>query len=257
MQANELKALLQKTKEVAVYPAHIETDLPYYMTTRGKWGRVCPGGLVKATVIEDGYEWVEKRPLSPCGDRDYEIQRRNGVLVEFSLEDDSLLVPDPHSFPHQQRADQISIVGKKVYRKTNGKRVGVPFKHTEALTREGKKYVRMIVSRKAIFAAWDEYYMIEAQRQKNEAEQIERMNKLHRPQAELMGVSLEELHEMHRRHFGIYLQADYVDTYKRDPKSDEDIHTGKVGRLMITLDQAEKILNMLTPTQKAKLKATK
>src|SRR4051794_6667751 len=65
MNPSELKAVLAKTNEVAVYPANIEAQLPYTVTQKNRRGLlICPTGLKRAIVIQDGAKWIEKRPVS-------------------------------------------------------------------------------------------------------------------------------------------------------------------------------------------------
>jgi hypothetical protein len=250
MQPNELTAVLNHTNVFAVYPAHVEVDLPYYVNSRAsrngrRGGQLhCPSGMVRATVIENGAHWVEKRPVVVCGDRDYEIPRRNGVLVEF----------DPDDLPK----GAFRIVANKVYTGTR-KGPGASYPHTEVVTREGKKFIRMIIARKAIISAWDEYAMEIARREKEEAEQQAKYNRLRDAQCVLMGVDDPKFmsgddNKIYRQKFG-YLSAEYQeirydDEGERLPEKDRK----EIGHIEITIEQAELLISLLSRNQRKMLK---
>lgn len=257
MQANELKAVLEVTKEIAVYPAHIEVRLPHHFTTRSpKWGRrnYCPTGCKRATVIENGHNWIEKRPVTACGDRDFEIQRRNGVLVEFDRDD----------FPDWNEK-KIHISGNRVLITNGFKTIQhmTPYPHTTAEHRDGKTYIRMVVSRSAIVATWGEYSLIEAKREQEQQNSERKQAELRDPQAQLFGMTREEFTRQYVDRSGersIYLGAEWTEKYKFDSngnyvtdESGSPVVLAEVGRIQITLDQANKILNLLTPKQKKAL----
>lgn len=245
MQPNELTALLTKTDEVALWPIHVEAQIPYI--SRNKRGALfCPSGLVRARVIENGRKWIERRPIAQCGDQDYEIHRRNGVLVEIKESD----------FANH---DNFSIVGTRLFLKRSGKRNPKPYPHTSVarLRTEKDRVIRMVVSRKAIIAAWGEYELIEAERTKISKEHEDKHNRLRSAQASLMGfdgnLNFWDSYAFKADHG--YLGANYETiNYDAEGKYIENSKDRReVGHIEITIEQAEKILNMLTPKQKAKL----
>jgi hypothetical protein len=251
MQPNELKAVLTRTKEVAIQPVHVEVPVQNQQTRgwRGRLGEIyCPTGLVKATVIEDGYPWVEKRNISVCGDTTYAVNRRNGVLVEIDLKD-------------------IKDYGFKIERVNKVTQAGEPYPHSKVISRAGKKYIRLVTSRKAIFTSWGEYELEMAKREKERQAKRESRDALRNPQAILMGVTREELYKLYVNDYskpggsGVYLGADYQEPYIYDDDGnhlqEENGHYKKgepVGRIDITVEQANKIISILTPAQKRKLK---
>lgn len=235
MQPNELKALLERTKLVAASPTQIQGVLPYPVGERRRGVLFCPTGLVKARVIENGYKWNERRPISQCGDQDYSIPRRNGVLVEIAVSD----------IKNHLKPKKVTVNGKRLM--IDGK--GYP--HTEVIELMGEKYAHMIISRKAILAAWNEYAMLEAEREKKQAESDAKYNRLYEAQAALMGVSVKELRsdEFHKKHRYLNAKWDTAYEYKADGEYKKD-KEGKrigheVGSVTITIERAEEILKLL------------
>lgn len=240
-----MKAVLAKTSEVAVAPRCIEANLPHWATARNNYGASCPNGLIKAKVIQNGYPWIEKRPVTLCGDQDYEIKRRNGVLVEFEAKD---------------LIGRFTIVKGKVYSGTK-MRSKTPYPHTTVVVRDDLRFVQMVVSRKVIAATWAEYDMIQAQREKEIKAHEEKRNRLLHPQAALMGMTPEEFDSVHggNRSTCLYLSAEWErerdknGNYKRDSRG-RTIESNTVAKMEITLAQANKILSLLTDEQKEALK---
>jgi hypothetical protein len=124
-----LKAIMKKTDEFAVHVLPISRELPWAVkqANREQDLKACPRGLKQARVVGNGVEWNEITEFA-CGDTQYEIPRKNGVLIEFTTD-------KPKNY-----------------------------KGLEHTTVKGKT-VQMIVSRGAILAPWGEYAMIEAQRE--------------------------------------------------------------------------------------------
>lgn len=252
MQQNELKALLSKTDEVAFQPVHVEVEIS---NPRNKRRQIyCPSGLIRGKVLEDGVKWVEKRVIAVCGDQDYAINRKNGVLVEI----------DPDDLPE----DEGAIVGKNYHTKFNGKRNPKPYPHTVVVTRDGKKYIHIVTNRKAIYSSWGEYALEMAKRAKENEEREAREAMLRIPQAHLMGFTDEEFEKKYVNNNGkrsVYLGRDWIEvSYKKDANGKEiyekdaygynrPIPEEEVGRIQITLDRAHEILNILTAAQKKKL----
>jgi hypothetical protein len=258
MAPNELKALLAKTKEVALRPKHVEVNIPNHRNKRG--AIVCPIDLVRATVIEDGYPWVERREISACGDQTYDLNRKNGVLVEIAKDD----------FLKYNVNIHISGAGGRVFHKNGKKRISemTPYPHTHAVHRDRETFIRMIVSRKAIFSSWGEYALDQAKRQKEEDDEQAKYDELKNPQAEIMGLTREELNSYSSRKDGrVYLGAEWIAVeyltdeggnavYKKDAYGwARKIPTKEIGKIEITLEQAIRILGLLTPKQKRALKA--
>lgn len=252
MQPNELRAVLERTNEVAISPSHVEVAISNLRTGRHnrRPGRIfCPTGLVKAKVLQDGVQWTERRTIAVCGDQDYEVKRRNGVLVEI----------DPDDLPKDKG---MKIRGKKVY--TASSKTAYP--HTLVIKRDGKNFIHMITSRKAIFSTWGEYALEVAKREKENDEQERLHDMLREPQAALFGLTREEFDKRFtasRKDRLTYLQAEWRDRYKynsngdyvRDKKTNQPIKLPDIGVIQITIDQANKILNLLTEDQKRKLTA--
>jgi hypothetical protein len=228
MQPNELRAVLTKTDEVAIRPVHVEVEVynPRQSSRRGYKGPIyCPDGLVKARVIQDGYPWIEKRTISVCGDQEYEVNRKSGVLVEL----------DPTDLP--QLKGSVST-----------------YPHTEVITRKGRKYIRLITSRKAIFSSWSEYEL-EMEKRKKESEHHEtRDNRLRLTQARLMGFGddTEAVDtKQNRIRFG-RLDRGY-EQLRYDQETDKllpEEQWGEMGHIQITIDQAELIWATLSPRQR-------
>jgi hypothetical protein len=140
----QLKALLAEgVKEFAGYRVQIDGSLPYGLKTYTSVS-ACPSGLAKFTVIEDGAKWDEVYTFGCGGDKVHKTPKRNGVLIEFEL-----LGEDGNSVTTTEKA-------WKSYRLA------------EIVERDGKKYVRLIVSRKAVVVPWGEYALVEAEREKME-----------------------------------------------------------------------------------------
>jgi len=159
MQSNELSAVLAKTDEVALYPAPVCNELPRTMNQRVRGGALyCPSGMKRARVVKNGVQWIERRVVSACGDQEYEVKRKNGVLVELDIKD----------VPHKK-----------------GVRVR-DLPHTKTLF-AGR--VQMVVSRRAIVSAWGEYELLEAQREKEREEERQRVERL---RAALRGLAAED-----------------------------------------------------------------
>lgn len=244
----ELKAIMKVTTEVAVYPMHIEGKLPHsLLTTRRRFS--CPLGCKRAHIIKDGQGWIQKFTLGGCGDTEYETERRNGLLVEFDLEDLGDL---------NDAWATMTIKGNKAY--LNGSKIRFPHT-TQVITRDGKKYIRMIVSRKAVAGSWSEYALIQAQREKESAEHQAKEDRLRLAQAALMG------HEGNPEFYDIpkvrntcgYLNTGYEKIHywyggREGVKRLGENEHFEVGKIQITIDQAEKIWNMLTPKQRKALK---
>lgn len=253
MQNNELKAVLAKTNEVAVYPVNVEDDLPN-STHRLHGQVVCPTGLVRARVLKNGVKWIERRQIAACTTEDYEIERRNGVLVEFDRTD---------LIKTHRRNLKFILKNNKIYLDSR------PYPHTEVKEDDNGGYViQMVISRKAIITDWDNYALIEAARQKEHEEYERKRLALLEPQATIMGLSPEEFEEKFvdndtREYPELYLHAQWKEIPKRDKEGDvvytdntyrHRVIDHEVGIITITLNQAEKILNMLTDEQKAALR---
>lgn len=258
MQPNELTALLTKTDEVAFEFSHVEVEISNQRNRRGQI--FCPTGLIKGKVIMNGYHWTEHRTIAVCGDQSYEINRKNGVLVEVDRDD----------FPNWDETN-IHISGRKVYFRNGAKTVKqmTPYPHATAIHRDGKTFIRIITSRKAIFSSWGEYALEIAKREKAQKDEQAKRNALRHPQAAIMGVTPEEFgnlytHSSNERN--VYLNANWeIIEYVKDANGN-DIYENdnyghirrvpkkEVGKIEITVDQANKILAMLTPAQKKKLK---
>lgn len=255
MQPNELKALMTKTDEVAFHAYHVEVEVS---NRRNKRGQIhCPTGLVRGKVLQNGVKWTEHRLIAVCGDQEYNIERKNGVLVEI----------DPDDLPENWGV----IVGKNVFNKHNGKRSEKPYPHTAVIIREGKKYIHMITSRKAIFSSWGEYSLEMAKREKANQDEIDKDNALKIPQATIMGFTPEAFDDMHVHNHHkdaqkfVYLGREWITTkVKKDSKGEtiwkldnygysRTVPEEEVGRIEITLDRANEILSILTPAQKKKL----
>lgn len=247
MQPNELKALLTKTNEVAIQPVHVEVQVENSRVGRGsrRFGQIyCPSGLIKAKVLEDGVKWTEHRSISVCGDQDYEIQRKNGVLVEI----------DPDDMPQ----GILKIRGRRVFKSSS--KTAYPHCTADRKGPDGKYVIHLITSRKAIFSSWGEYALEMAKREKEEQERQEKYARLRRPQAALMGFEGDLKfynNPENRNRFGYlsidyerqdydYVKKEYIENEKRGPS---------IGHIEITVDQAEKIWNMLTPKQRKALKS--
>ena len=139
----QIKALLAEgVKEFAGYRRSIEDRLPYGLKSSYANIASCPVDLQKMTVIQDGAKWDELYTFGCGGDKEHKTPRRNGVLVEFELPEKT------------DRADW------EKYAKEH--------RLAELVTRDGQKYVRLIVSRKAIIVPWGEYAMVQAEREKQE-----------------------------------------------------------------------------------------
>lgn len=236
MQANELKAVLGRTDEFAIAPYHVEAELPWNYKQRNRQGRtLCPRGLTRAKIIENGVQWVEKRPVAACGDRDYEITRRNGVLIEFK-------------FDSKLHAGTSITKGELRYKKTkNSKIIRVP--HTEVVERDGESFVRMIISRKAVLAAWDEYTLIEAQRDQEDKQYSEIRE---RGENALRGLLGEDYDALRRYSSTRYRPDGYV--LDADGQTVRDKKNEKTKRRMehnitIPIEVAEKIIEKLAPQE--------
>lgn len=242
MQANEFKAVLARTRDFAIRPVPIcNTEATRQASpARNRSGMyLCPSGLTRATVIETGVPWVEKRPMTVCGDRDYEIQRKNGILVEFELTEE------------MRRKQLYTVRGKRLIVKATKE----PFPLTEVVIRNAKRFLRMTVSCAVVFGAWDEYALEIARREKESAEHAARQNVLYDAQAALMGVARGKLAE---RDLSVGYRTKYARKADGSAKRDKDgniVELPEQGWLTITLDTAEKILAILTPEQKAALGA--
>jgi len=144
----QLKALLAEgIKDFAGYRISIEYELPYGLKSSYANVSSCPTGLKKITVIEDGVKWDEIYTFG-CGcsgDKEHKTPRRNGVLIEFELE----LLKEYETLEATEKA-------------WKGVRLA------EVVERGKKKFVRLIVSRKAIIVPWGEYSMVDAEREKLE-----------------------------------------------------------------------------------------
>lgn len=266
MNPNELKAVLSKTNEVAIVPRHIEADLPWMATHRNRQGQiVCPTGLTRAKVIVDGQKWVEKRPVSACGDTDYEINRRNGVLVEYEIdihdEDGNLVVvsgdphPDFEGMSYMHWVKDPKKPNKQFPRDCKGK---IP--HTAiSIKPSGKATVRKIISRKAILAAWPEYAMQEAKRAKEAQEAQEKRDRVNEALNRIMGrdVSTTQLNKWGDDIDGQICQAGYDTFYEYDEDGDYkrkkkpgqsgkgDRISEERGYIRIPVERAEEIIEKL------------
>lgn len=252
MQANELRALLTKTSEVAIRPMHVEVQVENRRDKRTK-AIYCPTGLIKAKVLVNGQPWTERRIIAACGDQEYIIERKNGVLVEIDLDD--------------LDKETLKIKRGKVYM-ADGKN---PYPHTAVVKRDGKEFIHMVTSRSAIFASWGEYALEIAKRQKQTDEAQAREDALRNPQAAIMGMTREEFDKRHVNSSEdrfIYLTTTWNEIPKRDAKGKTIYETvvldggwkreravvdHEIGKFEITLEQAKKILNLLTDEQKASL----
>lgn len=242
MQPNELTALLTTTDEVAIWPVNVETPIS---NQRNKRGHIyCPSGLVKAKVIENGFRWIERRPIAVCGDTDYSINRRNGVLVEIDPEDLAKLM-------------EFKIKSARLYRGKNT--AGDPYPHCDVIKRDDTQIIRLVTSRQAVFSSWGEYALEMAKRQKEEDKKQAKYDRLRIAQAALMGHAgdLKFWDDKGFRDKNGYLAAEF-ETIRYDRNGqyikDESKHK-QVGHIQITIEQAEKILSILTPKQKLKLKS--
>lgn len=156
MKASQYKAIRETgVGEFAVYAADVERKLPYTIdhANKSESVRACPTGLLRAEIVKDDVTWKEAFTLG-CGDTEYQRQRRNGVLVEMTLED---------------------------FRKVTGatiKAIGAATRTEIVRGGDGSRHVQMIVSKAAIMAPWGEYAMIEAEREKARAEEEERTARL-------------------------------------------------------------------------------
>ena len=239
MQANELKALLTRTHDVAFEFAHVEVEIRQHRSERGIY---CPSNLIRGTVVKNGQPWVERRVISACGDQEYLIDRKSGVLMEI----------DPENIPSQR----YKIVSNRFYAiKQDGKRFDNPYPHSEVVNRNGKKYIHLVTSRKAIYASWGEYELAMAHRDKQEEESNARRDRIYTTLATIMGIKREELNTSEfKNKWGILggttnrVDYDYV---KGDWMPEAERHI--VDIIQIPVDQAEKILNMLTDEQKSQL----
>jgi hypothetical protein len=252
MQPIELKAVLAKTNEVAIKPVHVEINVA---NIRNRYGNLhCPIGLVRAKVIQDGYPWTERRTIAQCGDQDYEIKRKNGVLVEIDPDDLPDTALDIEWVKHR-------APGSDPHKKVNSNRF--KYKHATVVKRgDGKQVIHLITSRKAIFSSWGEYELEQAKRDKERAEQDALNDALLNPQAALMGMTREEFGKTFygQGNRSVYLGSDYFEVIKRDSnghmvyEDNRPVFASRVGKIEITVDQANKILSMLTDEQKEMLK---
>jgi hypothetical protein len=160
MNQSLLKSLIENegTTEFAIYPAHVETSLPYHIPKSiTDLKKQCPRGLVKATVLVNGQKWEEKVTFGCGGDKEHTHTRRNGVLVEFPLD---AIRKDNETLTDTEKRARSTM-------------------HTEVLERaDGQKIVRLVTSRQAIVVPWGEYALVEAERQKKADEQAARDAKL-------------------------------------------------------------------------------
>lgn len=158
MKASQYKAIRDTgVDEFAIYPADVEASLPWGIEHANKTGsiRSCPTGLLHATIIKDNVAWHEGFTLG-CGDTQYQRERRNGVLVEISLENLRRQFKKPPT---------IKALGERV--------------RTEIVRHaDDTRHVQMIVSKLSIMAPWNEYALVEAEREKIAQEAGERNERM-------------------------------------------------------------------------------
>jgi hypothetical protein len=154
---------------------------------------------------------------------------------------------DPDDLPE----DGIVVQRGKVYAALGAGRRAYP--HSKVVSRDGKQYIHLITSRKAIFSSWGEYALDRAKREKEAEIQKAKYDRLRNAQATLMGFDGAPDFwdwQSSRARFG-YLNAGYQKIRKADHgQKGEDI---EVGQIELTIDQAERIIEILTPEQKSAL----
>jgi hypothetical protein len=246
MHLGELKAVMARTTDVALYPRGIELD--HGSDRRGSrsgYGRnYCPIGLVRGQILALGVEWIESRTITGCDLHDYQIKHKNGVLMRVN----------PADWIKGWKGDRTTEV-------RHGEFVEVP-------DRDGALFMLdVVVSHKAVWTSWNDYALKMAEREKSIADDVAKQRRLREPQAAILGLTYDELKAQHdlshneRNRRGITsLTAEWHDTYEFDEDGDYARNKdgsrkqhGEIGVLQLPLTQVEKILAMLTPTQRARL----
>lgn len=210
----ELRAILNVSDEVAIYPSPVSYDMPGWLGQRNQRKQIiCPRHLVRARVIADGHHWQETRTISACGDKDYKVDRRNGVLVEFDLPDG----------PIQPGGNEL-WAGTKL---TPAKLRRLPHTKVVKVTTAGaeKKVVQMVIGRKAVFAAWGEYELEEAKKEKAEEQKRLAYERLHAA-CDALGVKHDD---------GQY----------RTRWDDEKKKNVRYGIVVVSLERAEELAKLL------------
>jgi len=145
MNKMQIKAVLAKSDRFAITPSLVNQPIPRNLVQASKKGVTwCPTGLTEARLIEQNVVWEETFTFGCGGDQDYKMERKNGVLVE---------VAKPEGWTERGIRDN-------------------PL--TKLVTRDGQKFIHMIVDSKALIAPWAEYTMVLAARTKDAEAKNER-----------------------------------------------------------------------------------
>lgn len=167
MRLYELKALIEEKgiTDVAIWPLHVQQDIPRAVAAFNAGDALCPLGLTRAQVIDIKHVWIEKRQLHGCcGDNpEITVTHKNGVLVRIAADD----LPDGWK-----------VKGKKVTRehkqrpRDKAKRVEV--KHATGDNGD----VLLVTTYKAVLTPWADYAKMAEKREREEREYTEREERL-------------------------------------------------------------------------------